>query len=364
MEVAGSKPDLLTQSLRDITRLKTLSLTEWDVLLRQARAADSLARLASLAAEAGIAGQVPDGPRQHFDAAQIYALAQKQEVLREVNYVRKAMARTCVKPIFLKGAAYVLTGLPAAKGRVFSDLDILVPKGDLPAVEAALMLHGWATTHHNPYDQRYYRNWMHELPPFEHIRRETVLDVHHNILPETARLKPKANLLVSAAVPVAGDPELLVLCPPDMVLHSMTHLFHNDDLSHGLRDISDLDLLLRHFCQTPDFWDRLLKRARQLDLKRPLYYGLRYTARLLVTPVPIRVLEQTMAWAPPWPLRPLMDSLWLRALRPRHSSVSDLFTPAALFLLYVRAHWLRMPPLMLFYHLTVKALRREPREPQ
>ena len=29
----------------------------------------------------------------------------------------------------------------------------------------------------------------------------------------------------------------------------------------------------------------------------------------------------------------------------------------AVFALYVRAHWLRMPPVMLVRHLTVKALR-------
>jgi hypothetical protein len=149
-----------------------------------------------------------------------------------------------------------------------------------------------------------------------------------------------------------------------MVLHSMTHLFHNEELSHGLRDLSDLDLLLRHFAQTTGFWDQLLDRAQQLDLRRPLYYGLRYTARMLSTPVPVRVLDHTMASAPWWPLRPLMDALWLHALRPRHSSTSDLLTPAALFLLYVRAHWLRMPPLLLFYHLSVKALRRKPEELQ
>jgi hypothetical protein len=251
-----------------------------------------------------------------------------------------------------------LAGLPAAKGRLFSDLDILVPKSALPAVESALMLHGWATTHHNAYDQRYYRKWMHELPPFQHIKRETVLDVHHNILPETARLKPKAELLLAAAVPAADAPDLLVLCPEDMVLHSMTHLFHNEELSHGLRDLSDIDLLLRHFGRAASFWPRLLERAEQLDLRRPLYYGLRYSEQLFGTPV-AAAMETAAAWAPPPPLRLLMDGLWQRALRTPHSSAGDGYVPLARFMLYVRAHWLRMPPHLLAYHLTVKALRRK-----
>ena len=71
-------------------------------------------------------------------------------------------------------------------------------------VEGALMLHGWSTTHHDAYDQRYYRKWMHELPPLKHNTRGTVLDVHHAILPVTARLKPDSRKLLAASRPIAA----------------------------------------------------------------------------------------------------------------------------------------------------------------
>jgi len=200
---------------------------------------------------------------------------------------------------------------------------------------------------------------MHELPPLQHFRRETVLDVHHNILPETGRPKPDAKLLISAAVPATGSPDLLVLSPPDMVLHSMAHLFHNEQLSHGLRDLSDIDLLLRHFGTDAGFWKRLVGRAEQLDLRRPFHYGIRYASQILGCPVPDDTLAASAAWGPARPLARLMDALWSRALRPHHSTTSDRLTPAALFLLYVRAHWLRLPPHLLAVHLTIKALRRE-----
>ena len=108
------------------------------------------------------------------------------------------------------------------------------------------MLDGWATTHHSAYDQRYYRQWMHELPPLEHIHRHTVLDVHHALVPRTAR-RGRLPSSLQAARPIAGMPSLHVLQPADMLLHGMTHLFHNEELSHGLRDLSDSDLLLREF---------------------------------------------------------------------------------------------------------------------
>lgn len=351
--------DLVSQGLCDVSRLPSLRLSEWDLLIRQARSADLLPRLAVLIEEAGLTESIPPAPRRHLLAARIVSSAQAAEVTREAEQIRRTLGSLRAPPIFLKGAAYLLADLPAAKGRVFSDIDVLLPKALLNEVESTLMLAGWATTHHEPYDQRYYRKWMHELPPFQHMQRGTTLDVHHGILPETARSHPDSAKLINDAVPAARDTRVRVLCPIDMVLHSMTHLFHNEELSHGLRDLSDIDLLLRAFGGNDEFWNRLLNRAEVLDLRRPLYYGLRYAHRILSSPVPDRVLAQIDAWAPRWPLRPIMDGLWMRALRPRHKSASDIWTPSALFLLYVRAHWLRMPPLLLVYHLAVKSLRRQ-----
>jgi hypothetical protein len=51
-----------------------------------------------------------------------------------------------------------------------------------------------------------------------------------------------------------------------------------------------------------------------------------------------------------------MHSLLGRALTPDHPSCRSAFSPLALGLLYARAHWLRMPPHLLAYHLAHKAL--------
>src|SRR5690606_30867577 len=148
-------------------------------------------------------------------------------------------------------------------------------------VEAALMLHGWTSTHHDAYDQRYYRTWMHELPPMQHIHRMTVIDVHHAILPETATCRPDPAKLMAAARPIEASNGLMTLAPVDMVLHSACHLFHESETDHGLRDLVDIDALLRHFGTMPDFWRHLPERARELELQRPLRYALRYARRIL-----------------------------------------------------------------------------------
>jgi hypothetical protein len=196
-----------------------------------------------------------------------------------------------------------------------------------------------------------------------HVQRGTVLDVHHTILPETARLRPAPAQLFAQAVPLAGSPHLHVLSPTDMLLHSMTHLFMNDDMSHALRDLSDLDLLLRHFARSPDFWPSLVDRAVTLDLMRPLFYGLRYTSRVWNTKIPPSVMQQARVHGPPAPLSVLMDNIWMRVLRSPHASAAPALQGVALWALFVRGHWLRMPPLLLARHLAVKALGLEPALP-
>jgi len=39
-----------------------------------------------------------------------------------------------------------------------------------------------------------------------------------------------------------------------MVLHAATHLFLNEEFSSALRDLADLDSLLRHFGGETRFW--------------------------------------------------------------------------------------------------------------
>ncbi|WGG48183.1 nucleotidyltransferase family protein [Rugamonas sp. DEMB1] len=329
---------------------------DWDLLLRQAGAAHLLAGLAAMLAERRLLEQVPRRPRAHLLWAQALAERHAQAVRWEVREIARALDGLGLPLILLKGAAYALAGLPNGRGRLFSDIDILVPKENLDEVEAALMLHGWVAQHHDAYDQRYYREWMHELPPMQHARRQSFIDVHHAILPPTAAARPDPALLRAAAPPLPGRPGLRTLAPLDLVLHSATHLFYDSELSHGLRDLVDIHRLLLQYGAEAGFYQRLAERAARLQLQRPLFYALRYSARLLHTPVPAHLREAGAAAAPGrWRLA-LMDALFCRALLPRHASCDDAGSATARFLLYVRGNWLRMPPLLLARHLLHKAL--------
>jgi hypothetical protein len=350
----GSKP--LLAALRDIDRLPAKA-PEWEALVRRAREADLLGTLAFRLHARGTIDGVPDGPRAHFIAARVQSAALEAAMRRETREIDAALRGVDAPIVLLKGAAYLLAGLPPARGRYFSDVDILMPKHALPSVESALMLGGFATTHLNPYDQRYYRRWLHELPPMQHVKRLTVVDVHHTLAPIAGRLHPDATALLRAAVPLGESERYRVLEPADMVLHSATHLFGNEDFTHGLRDLVDVDALLRHFADAePRFFDRLVRRAMDINLERPLYYALRWTARLLGTPVPAEAMRAMEDRGPGALARPVMDVLLPNALLPDSVRASTRWARRAL---YVRGHWLKMPLPRLAWHLAVKSLRRE-----
>jgi hypothetical protein len=261
----------------------------------------------------------------------------------------------------------VAASLPAAEGRLFNDIDLLVPRAHLARAESALMLAGWHPAPLSNYDRRYYRRWMHEIPPLQHAIRETVIDLHHAILPDTARYHPSTDKLLARAVALTDWPGLAVLSQEDRILHSATHLFHDGELPHGLRDLTDLDLLLREAALDAGFWNRLTARAHELELARSLFYALRYVSYFLDTPVPGSVQDVLRPAGPGRLTRAMMDAVFQRTLMPDHASCNDIFTPVARLAAYVRAHWLRMPPHLLIPHLLHKAFvsphldSREPR---
>lgn len=356
---------LLTATLADPSSLGRLAPRELDLTLRLARRAGVLARLAWQLREQGLPASLPDIALDHLLSA-LVAFEARQRVARwELNRLAWALqAIPDVPVVALKGCAYLLADLPNSRGRSFADVDLLVPKAHLPTVEARLSECGWRTAELTPYDDRYYRKWAHELPPMTHEEREVEVDLHHNLLMSTARIGPAAGLLFDAARPVPSS-RFLVLAPIDMTLHAMTHLMYNDDMAEALRELVDVDELLRHFGEhEPSFWDGFWPRAERLGLTRPAFLGLRHARALLGTPIPDAVLEASRAGAPAPPIVALMDRLVPLALFPAHPDTAGRRASAARWLLYLRAHWIRMPLPMLVRHLGYKwYLRNLKRQP-
>jgi len=345
---------LLISLLRDITLVKRLSLNEWDLLIRQARSTGLTARLYYFIKKNELVEFIPAIVLKHFISEWMYFTKLYQSVGWELSELVRALDKKNLSVLLMKGTAYVALELEASKGRIFSDIDLLFPHDSIDLAESALMNAGWMGTHHNEYDRNYYRQWMHEIPPLRHVQRQSVLDVHHNILPPTAKIKVNAEKLLENIIEVNGE-NIFCLSPEDLVLHSVTHLFHEGDFVHGLRDISDLDLLLKEFSVQKTFWTKLTERVTELNLGRPLYYGLRYSSFFLKTSIPDSVICSVNRFAPNALMLRVMDFVFLRALMPDHPSCDVRWTGLARWLLYIRSHWLRMPMYLLVPHLLRKS---------
>lgn len=351
--------------LRDPAGIAGVTMSELDLGLRLMRRARLLGRLAwQLREQGGFPGSLPRTALDQLLSALVSAEAYERVARWELDRLAWALSGMPDVPVVaLKGCAYLLAGLPNVRGRSFADVDLLTPRSQLAAVEAELKAHGWQGADLSPYDERYYRTWAHELPPMRHAERECEVDLHHNILMTTARFQPPAELLLQATRAVPGS-RFRILAPVDMVLHAMTHLMYGDDLADALRELVDIDQMLRYYGEhEPGFWAALWPRAVQLHLTRPAFYGLRYAWRWLGTPVPETPMHDSLAGGPPaWSVA-AMDRLVPLALLPPHPDQPAARVGIARQLLYLRSHWVRMPAPMLARHFVHKlTLRHRERE--
>jgi hypothetical protein len=326
---------LLVEALRDPASTRGLDAQGWTALLSMARAEQLIGTLAErLKSET-----VPPKVFEILVDARINADYQKRSALWEADCARRALAGYEGKVVLLKGTAYVAAGLKAGEGRSIGDLDILAARADLPQVEAALLAAGWEWVKPDPYDDAYYRQHMHELPPLIHKERDRMIDVHHTILPLTARLRPDAEGMLRDAVELPD--RLYVLCPQDMVCHSAAHLFADGDLAGGLRNLWDIHCLLAAFDQ-PDFWPQLAAQAERHQLTKAVQRAVRLAHQLYGSAVP----REWQGWQ-------RQDKWYIARLTAR----DGWGRPTRKFIrlcFYIRSHWLRMPPLMLARHLWTK----------
>jgi hypothetical protein len=317
---------LLARALRNPDGTLALDAAGWTDLLAIARAEQMIGTLAYRLEP------VPKPPVVARILADARASADHGRTLAlwEAEAARRALAPLGIPLVLLKGTAFVAADLKAGEGRSIGDLDILVPHDSLDAVEAALLGAGWEWVKPDPYDDAYYRQWMHELPPLIHRDRDRMIDVHHTILPLTARITPDAAALLADAVEVA--PGLWTLSHEDIVVHAAAHLFADGDLAGGMRNLWDV-----HCLAVERGTEGLAARAAQHGLVREVDRALRLANALYgqgagLTPGDRFYLRRLTA----------RDG-WGRATRPL---IREAF--------YIRSHHLRMPPAMLLRHLWTK----------
>ena len=250
---------LLARALCDPAMVGSLDARGWTALIAMARAEQMIGTLA-----ARLRGQaMPVAAARILADAGASAAQQRIAALWEAEMARRVLAVVGCPIVLLKGTAFAASGLTAGEGRSIGDLDILVPRSAIDAVERALLGAGWEWVKPDPYDDAYYRRWMHELPPLIHRDRDRMIDVHHTILPLTARITPDAGALIADSVVLADG--LRMLAPNDMIVHAAAHLLADGDLAGGMRNLWDIHCLIGQF-GLEGLADRADEQVRGLDV--------------------------------------------------------------------------------------------------
>lgn len=315
---------------------------EWNKILLQARRTQCVGQLASHLASAGLLDQVPAQIKRHLTLALRVASYRAKAAEWEVKVIRRSI-RDDIPVVLLKGCAYLACGDSNATGRFFSDIDILVPRDNLANVEVSLTAAGWMPSDLTEYDQHYYRNWSHEIPPMEHVRRHTVIDLHHAIIPVISRnYVPSANLFAAMD---EIEPGVFVLGVADRIIHCAIHLLQEGEPSKVFRDLYDLQLLLRQHCSSRSDRVELFKRADELNL------GFLTNTAICASDVvfnPTLVRARKISWLTNCLVRIATGSV-CGGRRGVGESISRI-----VFVSY--SHWMKMPVRILIPHLLRKII--------
>ncbi len=360
MNAPPSPPQALTwlQALRTPALALDWTLAEWERVVRLSRRLRLLGRLAEGVAAAGLLEQVPAPAARHLRAELQYARWRTNHLLWALDRLGAQLGGAGYPLVLLKGAAYIGQDLPIAAGRLPSDVDILVPREHLADAQARLQGAGWVETELDEHDRRYYNEWSHEVPPMQHGLHGLELDLHHNILPPVAHTHVDAALLLAQLQP-SRWPQWQVFHPHDQVLHSAAHLFHDSEARDRMRDLVDLDGLLRHFGEAPGFWAGLASRARQLGLTEPLALACHFAEQWLQTPIPPAARQELRVIGPSQLRRAWLHPLLAIILTPTEPDAAPPWQQGlAAQVLLARYHYRRMPLRILLPHLWHKARAR------
>lgn len=266
---------LLRKALNEPESLKNLSLRQWDNLFPIAKHTDLLSRLAVGALANDGAMALPDSVRHRLEGERLASELNRKSIDYELRHLESVLTSADQKVVLLKGAAYLCAGFGWAAGRRTNDVDMLVAEDQVSLVESLLLECGYGMTDKfSAEDCRYFRRWLHEIPPLKHHYRQIEVDVHFRLLPiSDPRSFPPTDMLRRSTA--LGKGAFAILDPVDRVLHCILNLARTGDYSHAFRDCWDLRCLIeepanveKHSGSPTDgfCWQEFVSRASAIGL--------------------------------------------------------------------------------------------------
>jgi hypothetical protein len=176
----------------------------------------------------------------------------------------------------LKGAALANLVYPDVGLRMYGDIDILVKKEDLAAVEKLLPELGYVSTR-DSIGQEYYKEKHHHLAPYIHLEKNIILEIHWNI---TNRFPINVdNWWERSRIEKIMGCSVRVLSPNDLFLHLCIHTSQHDFKNFGLRALCDISETIKCYGDKID-WSLFQEEIERYPIYREVYSILYFVKRM------------------------------------------------------------------------------------
>ncbi|MCX6842065.1 MAG: nucleotidyltransferase family protein [candidate division WOR-3 bacterium] len=199
-----------------------------------------------------------------------------------------------VPVIVLKGAFLSEVVYPNIALRSMGDVDLLVPRVELPRAQAILLDMGYGPQERE--DIEILCRKSKHLAQF--VREDSIVELHWSIANPTGSLRIDIAGLWQRAQPAAvAGVQVLALSPEDLLLHLCLHASQNHSFECGLGSFCDIAEVIRHYGSKLDL-HQFVDRAHEWGAARYAGLTLHLARGLLTVPVPDDALSQLVPRRP------------------------------------------------------------------
>jgi hypothetical protein len=217
----------------------------WEALFSAASSERLLPALNGL----GLRGYMTLPDDEHAFLAEVAELNRERNrsILEEVGFAARLLNEAGIKPVLLKGLAYLANGTyPDQAARYLVDADLLIPASEMKRAVQKLVRNGFEMDKRDPFG-----SFRHHQPQLQRPGR-VPLELHHQLgLGKCDAVLPPQDVLALATSYSLAGTSVRIPCPNHLMTHLVLHsqMLHpyNERIWPPLRAIVDLLALERRF---------------------------------------------------------------------------------------------------------------------
>jgi len=281
----------------------TLGAGDWQRVVRGSIRLGQGPTLLTRLRDSGRLAELPSHLQHELETTYYLMALYNTRALADLAALVETMIREGLEPIVLKGGALAGRLYENIALRAVRDLDLLLRPDEIPVAESIMQRLGYT----QPFPVERYDSHFH-LPPFVPPRGQPRVEIHTGLIRPFFPRQPDLDAMRRRAEPIeVGRVIARALCPEDQVLHCCLHLAFGDQFVRGVKDLADIDALVRR----PNRFDgeAFVHEVERQGYGRAAYYALERTRRVFGTPIGDANMSRLRRHRLPWPEHRVLESL-------------------------------------------------------